>query len=146
MSLKSIRDFAVIYKWLSDSALWKILRVIKPSQRHAMAGLDSLTADGLKGFLILSDTVKKICDNSKARKLLQQHLEDGKRYLKIGYRMHCKDISPIDTHCIRFALLHSQDEKPHHDHEHQDGVNSVYLFSSLSKLWKNLLLQLMTSN
>ena len=29
---------------------------------------------------------------------------------------------PIDTHCIRFALLHSQDEnfKPHHDHKHQD--------------------------
>ena len=36
--------------------------------------------------------------------------------------MHCKDICPIDTHCIRFALLHSQDEdfKPHHDHIHQD--------------------------
>ena len=107
---------------LSDSALWKILRAIKPSQRHAMAGLENLTADGLKGFLILSGTVKKICDDSKERKLLQQHLEDGKRYLKIGYRMHCKDISPIDTHCIRFALLHSQGEdfKPHHDHEHQD--------------------------
>ena len=87
-----------------------------------MAGLDNLTADGLKGFLILSDTVKKICDDSKERKLLQQHLEDGKRYLKIDYRMHCKDISPVDTHCIRIALLHSQDEdfKPHHDHEHQD--------------------------
>ena len=107
---------------LSDSALWKILRAIKPSQRHAMAGLDNLTADGLKGFLVLSDTVKKICDDSKERKLSQQHLQDGKRYLKIGYRMHCKDISPIDTHCVRFALLHSQDEdfKPHHDHEHQD--------------------------
>ena len=107
---------------LSDSALWKILRAIKPSQHHAMAGLDNLTADGLKGFLILSDTVKKICNDSKERRLLQQHLEDGKRYLKIGYRMHCKDISPIDTHCIRFALFHSQDEdfKPHHDHEHQD--------------------------
>ena len=107
---------------LSDSALWKILRAIKPSQRHAMAGLDNLTADGLKGFLILSDTVKKICDGLKERELLQQHLEDGKRYLKIGYRMHCKDISPIDTHCIRCALLHSQDEdfKPHHDHEQQD--------------------------
>ena len=28
----------------------------------------------------------------------------------------------IDTHCIRFGLLHSQDEdfKPHDDHEHQD--------------------------
>ena len=62
---------------LSDSACWKILKAIKPSQRHAMAGLDNLTADGLKGFLILSDTVKKICDDSKERKLLQQHLEDG---------------------------------------------------------------------
>ena len=40
---------------LSDFALWKILRAIKPSQHHAMAGLDNLTADGLKGFLILSD-------------------------------------------------------------------------------------------
>ena len=80
---------------LSYSALWKILRAIKPSQRHAMAGLDNLTADGLKGYLILSEDMK-ICDNSKERKLLQQHLEDGKQYLKIGYRMHCKDVSPID--------------------------------------------------
>ena len=124
---------------LSDSALWKILRAIKSSQRHAMAGLDNLTADGLKGFFILSDTVK-ICDDLKERKLLQQHLEDGKRYLKIGYRMHCKDIKPIDTHCIRFALLHSQDEdfKPHHDHEHQDVCEQCVQFSfQLYNLFKD---------
>ena len=27
---------------LSDSALWKILRAIKPSQRHAMASLEQM--------------------------------------------------------------------------------------------------------
>ena len=80
---------------LSDSARWKILRAIKPRQRHAMAGFDNLTADGLKGFLILSDTVRNICDDSKERKLLQQHLENEKWFLKIGYRTHCKDLSPI---------------------------------------------------
>ena len=121
---------------LSGSAIWKILRAIKPSQRHAMAGLDNLTVDGLKGFLILSDTVKKICDDSKERKLLQQHLEDGKRYLKVGYRMHCKDINPIDTHCIRFALLHLKMKTLNHIMitNIKMCVNSVCLFSSLLKL------------
>ena len=39
-------------EFISDSTLWKILRNIKPSQKHAMAGLDNVTADGLKGFLL----------------------------------------------------------------------------------------------
>ena len=44
--------------------------------------------------------------------------------------MHCKVITPIETHCIRFALLHCQDEdfKPHHHHEHQDVCEQCLSF------------------
>ena len=61
MTLKSKRDFAVITNGITFVRFCplEILRAIKPSQRHAMAGLDKLTADSLEGFLILSDTVKK---------------------------------------------------------------------------------------
>ena len=47
-------------EFLSDSTLWKILRNIKPNQKHAVVGLDDVTANGLKGFLLLEDVVSSL--------------------------------------------------------------------------------------
>ena len=41
---------------------WNLLRNIKPSQKHAMAGLDNVTANGLMGFLLLEDLVTSLTD------------------------------------------------------------------------------------
>ena len=50
---------------LSESSLCRILKELKPSQRKSLAGLDSTTADGLNGFSILADIVKKYFPGNK---------------------------------------------------------------------------------
>ena len=72
-------------------------------EKRAMAGLDNVTANGLKGFLLLEDVVTSLTD-AKVRRALLRQLEQSKRYLKIGYRMHCETLSSCETHCISFAL------------------------------------------
>lgn len=104
-------------EFLSDSTLWKILRNIKPSQKRAMAGLDNVTANGLKGFLLLENVVTSLTDVKLRRALLRQ-LEQSKRYLKIGYRMHCEISSSCETHCISFALSNQAFENLQLDHRH----------------------------
>ena len=84
---------------LSDSTLWKILRNIKQSQKRAMVGFDNVTANDLKGFLLLEDVVITSLTDAKLRQL-----EQSKRYLKIGYRMHCETLSSCENPCISFAI------------------------------------------
>ena len=38
------------------------------------------------------------------RKAILEKLERGKRYLKIGFPLHCTDHSECPTHCITLAL------------------------------------------
>ena len=64
-------------EFLSDSTLWKILRNIKPSQMRAMAGLDNVTANGLKSFLLPEDVVTSLTD-AKLRRVLLRQLEQSK--------------------------------------------------------------------
>ena len=56
---------------------WKILRNIKPSEKRAMTGLDNVTANGLKGFLLLEDVVTSLTD-AKLRRALLRQLEQSK--------------------------------------------------------------------
>ena len=67
---------------LSESSLCRILKQFKPSQRKSLAGLDSTTADGLNGFSILADIVKKYFAGNKG---IVDNLKKGKEFLKIGY-------------------------------------------------------------
>ena len=53
------------YESLSESSLYRILKELKPSQRKSLAGLDNTTADGLNGFSILADIVKKYFPGNK---------------------------------------------------------------------------------
>ena len=70
------------YEWLFESSLYRILKESKPSQRKSLARLDNTTADGLNGFSILADIVKKYLAGNKG---MVDKLERGKWYLKIGY-------------------------------------------------------------
>ena len=99
-------------QYLSDSCLWRILKNIKPSQKRAMAGLGNTTANGLEGFLLVEDIVSTLIDAKLKRAFLRQ-LEQSKRCLKIGYRLHCETFSNCDTHCISFALSNIKSESLH---------------------------------
>ena len=79
---------------------------MKPSQRKSLAGFDNTTADGLNGFSILADIVKKYFAGNKG---IVDSLERGKRYVKIRYPQHCVDHSTCASHCISFALLDTTD-------------------------------------
>ena len=80
-----------------------------------MAGLDNIT---VKGFLLLEDILSTLTDTKLKRAFLRQ-LEQSKRYLKIGYRLHCETLSNCDTHCISFALSNTKSESLQIEHHHQ---------------------------
>ena len=79
---------------------------MKPSQWKALAGPDSTTADGLNGFSILADIVKKYFAGNKG---IVDNLEKGRQYLRIGYPQHCVGNSTCAPHCISFALSDTTD-------------------------------------
>ena len=79
---------------------------MKPSQRKSLAGPDSTTADGLNGFSILADLVKKYFAGNKG---IVDKLERGRQYFRIGYTQHCVDNSTCASHCISFALSDTND-------------------------------------
>ena len=68
-----------------------------------MEGLDD-TVGGLNGFIML----KEIVDHYMGwRKPILEKLEQGKRYLKIGFPQHCTDYSECPSHCINLSLFES---------------------------------------
>ena len=78
---------------LSRSSLFKILEVREASQRKSLQGLDNTATDGSAAF----KTVERIFDDLEKGGLARQwctevkeRLKDAQRYLKTGYRVHCK--------------------------------------------------------
>lgn len=59
----------VQYESLHRSSLWKILDVIKPSQRHSLAGLDNTMANGLEGFEEMNEILKSILDGDTLKQV-----------------------------------------------------------------------------
>ena len=98
---------------LSHSLLFKILEVREASQRKSLQGLDNTAADGSADF----QTVERIVDDLEKGGLARQwrtevkeRLKDAKRYLKTGYRVHCKhETATCPDHCRNFALSDEQD-------------------------------------
>ena len=66
---------------ISNSSLWAILNEIKLAQRNVLAGLDNVTAAGLRAFSVLMES-KEVAYFSNVMKELDLALEKGKRYLK----------------------------------------------------------------
>ena len=112
------------YESLSESSLYRILKELKPSQQKSLAGLDNTTADGLNGFSILTDIVKKYFEGNKG---IVGNLEREK-YLKIRYPQHCVDHSTCASHCISFALSDTTD--PNLCKERQCGFENHDSFSN----------------
>ena len=104
-----------------------------------MAGLDNVTSNSLKRFLLLVDVVTSLTD-AKLRRALLRQLEQSQRYLKIGYRMHCETLSSCETHCISFALSNKKFENLQldHDHNHTETCHQCALLLSTAEVIGNL--------
>ena len=63
---------------ISDSLLWAILNEIKPGQCHALAGLDNVTAAGLRAFSAPMESIKKLPISPTIMKESDVSLEKGK--------------------------------------------------------------------
>ena len=61
---------------------------MKPSDRKHFGGFDNLTS-GISGF----ETLLKLASKYRIEKTTTKTIQNGKRYLKINYQMHCNTIS-----------------------------------------------------
>ena len=91
-----------IYNALSKGSLWRILALIKPSKRKSLGCLDNLTASGINGF----ETILKLVSKYRIEKATTEAIQNGKRYLKTNYQMHCNTInySQPKAYNLLFAL------------------------------------------
>ena len=89
------------YSPLSEGILYWILKKLKPSQGHSLAGLDDITADVMNGFMVL----KKAAFLLGNQKDVLDSLELRKRYLKMEYPVHYEDEkSEYATHSLGYVL------------------------------------------
>ena len=112
---------------LSRSTLFKILEVREASHRKSLQGLNNTATDGSTAF----QTIERIVDDQEKGGLARQwctevkgKLKHAKRYLKTGYRIHCKpETAACPDHCRKFALSDEQDidfqESCSHQYFHQ---------------------------
>ena len=111
---------------LSRATLYRILEVREASQRKALQGLDNVAADGAAAF----DTIEKVVDELEKAGVdpewamnVKEKLDDGKKYLKTNYKVHCKeDGSPCADHCRVFTLSDSSIEEFEHKCSHQHNL------------------------
>ena len=93
---------------LSRSTLFKILEVREASQRKSLQGLDNTAANGSAAFQTVERIVYELEKGGLAKQWCTEvkgKLKDAKRYLKIGYSVHCKpETAACPDHCRKFAL------------------------------------------
>ena len=86
------------YNPVSKSSLWRILASTKSSGGKHFGGFDNLTASGINRF----ETLLKLASKHRIEKTMTKTIQNGKRYLKTNYQMHCNTISyPQLSTCLR---------------------------------------------
>ena len=105
MSIISIENHLISNHYIT---LWQILKALKPGVQQPMTGLDNVTANGLQGFKTTENITANILEDPKKINDLKKKLENGKRYLKLSFELHCSDDSSVNTHCISHALYSSK--------------------------------------
>ena len=71
---------------------------IKSSGKKHFGGFDNLTASGVNRF----ETLLKLASKHRIEKAMTKTIQNGKRYLKTNYQMHCNTISY--PHILLFSL------------------------------------------
>ena len=131
------------YNPLSKSSLWRILASIKPSGRKHLGGFDNLTASGINRF----ETLLKLVSKQGIEKTTTKTIQNGKRYLKTNYQMHCNTISysQSKTHSFIFFIWCKQDMlKSETFNDSSDDfrklIEAIYKIQSIIKYNENLML------
>lgn len=83
-------------KTLSRTSLFKVLNLLKPSQRHSLAGLDTHMVAGTEGLEVLCE---KLFENDKD---ILADLSNVQRYLKGSFVSNCSQKSKAASHCFWF--------------------------------------------
>ena len=106
--------------------LYRFFRYYSFCHSRSLQGLDNIAADGATGFQTMERIVDDLKEKGSDREWCiraQRRLQEGKRYLKTDYRVHCtEDSSPCKDHCrnIYFFLRDpvEKDFKEECDHGH----------------------------
>ena len=132
------------YNSLSKNSLWRILASIKPSKRKSLSGLDNLTASGINGF----ETIIKLASKYRIETTMTEAIQNGKRYLKTNYQMHCNTInySQPKTHNLLFALSDAnnaclradKDTSNNSSDDFRELIEAIYKIQSIIKYNENL--------
>ena len=114
---------------------------IKPSKRKHLGGFDNLTASGINGF----ETLLKLASKYRIEKTTTKTIQNGKRYLKTNYQMHCNTISysQSKTHSFIFFIWCKQDMlKSETFNDSSDDfrklIEAIYKIQSIIKYNENL--------
>ena len=99
---------------LSERTMYRVLKVREASERKSLQGLDNIAADGAAAFVIL-ETIVDDLEQSGVEKLkldeLRKRILESKKYLKTGYKVHCKaHEDECADHCRKFALSDPHDK------------------------------------
>ena len=94
--------------------MYRVLKVREASERKPLQGLDNIAADGAAAFVILEKIVDDL-EQSGVEKLkldeLRKRILESKKYLKTGYKVHCKaHEDECADHCRKFALSDPHDK------------------------------------
>ena len=107
---------------LIQVSLYRILEVREASQRKALKGLGNVAAEGTVAFETLErvlEELQKAGANAEWSVKIKEKLNQGKRYLKTDYKVHCKeDSSSCADHCRVFALSDESDNAFKQECEH----------------------------
>ena len=94
--------------------MYRVLKVRGASERKSLQGLENIAADGAAAFVILEKIVDDL-EQSGVEKLkldeLRKRILESKKYLKTGYKVHCKaHEDECADHCRKFALSDPHDK------------------------------------
>ena len=119
---------------LSQATLYRILEVREASQRKALKGLDNVAAEGTAAFETLDKVVEELQKAGASPEWIvniKEKLNQGKKYLKTDYKVHCKeDSSPCADHC-RVSDENNDDFKQECEHPHNLQCDSCESLKSV---------------
>lgn len=112
---------------LSQATLYRILEVREASQRKALKGLDNVAAEETAAFETLDKVVEELQKAGASPEWIgniKERLNQGKKYLKTDYKVHCKeDSSPCADHCRVFGLSDENNEDFKQECEHPHSLH-----------------------
>lgn len=111
---------------MSHATLYRILEGREASQRKALKGLDNVAAERMAGFETLDKVVEELQKagaNPEWIGNIKERLNQGKKYLKTDYKVHCKEDSSLCAdHCRVFALRDENNDDFKQECEHPHSI------------------------